>query len=63
MSPTRPEKLMSHETQQRAEGRFEPPRKPYERPAIEQTSEFETLTLFCAFADASCAYGGGTENS
>lgn len=38
-------------------------RQPYQRPAIEQTSEFETLTLACGLADTSCNYTGGVSAS
>jgi hypothetical protein len=53
-----------------ATGEIEPGRLPYEPPAIEETSEFETLALNCGFAEGvpspSCIsppYGNGEPSS
>ncbi len=36
------------------------PRRPYEPPAIEESSEFETLALTCGkVGGLTCYYGGG----
>jgi hypothetical protein len=47
---------------EKAPSNVDAPRRPYEPPAIEETSEFETLALNCtglANADV-CGYLGGT---
>lgn len=41
-----------------------PRRRPYQAPAIEESSEFETLALACGLtAGPSCIRGGGLQNS
>ena len=40
------------------------PRRPYEPPAIEQSSDFETLALSCGqVGGLDCYYGGGYKTS
>lgn len=41
-----------------------PSRKPYEPPAIEESSQFETLALACANnSGLDCQYGAGVNDS
>lgn len=40
-----------------------PKRRPYEPPAIEESSEFETLSLACAKGNPGTCYGGPYRNS
>jgi hypothetical protein len=40
-----------------------PQRRPYEPPAIEESSEFETLSLACGKGNPGACYGGPYRNS
>jgi hypothetical protein len=41
----------------------DPPRRPYEPPAIEETSDFETLALSCGLANPDACEDGPQLNS
>ena len=56
---------MKQQSKKASEQESAPRRRPYEPPAIVETSEFETLALACALADAYCVdiLGGPLQNS
>ncbi len=55
---------MERNEDQPADGPNVIPRRRYERPAIDESADFETLALTCGKFDASCKYtAGGTSNS
>lgn len=49
---------------QQEDSRERKQRRPYEPPAIEESSQFETLALACALQSGfDCTYGSGYNNS